>query len=242
MNPDPNPQIVCFTEFQLSSEYAGQLVIRPVQRFRSICKIFNLHLYVTKFPGVFWWKLFIWFFMRICNSLNSEIEWKKITNEEYVNFVLKSNFLQTWRALTWIRPWSWSIPNKSCPTKSPEEVKQKSSIGQVASSEAEMKPLGFPSQKLLKYLLHRPTRMWFWRKWKCYSLSWRPPWLKPKSYLVSTVRNNAVGARQQFPNGVKFEIDGRFYVKPHFLRVLRKFAVVDKSQICWLWVTSINSR
>ena len=92
MNPDPNPQIVCFTEFQLSSEYAGQLVIRPVQRFRSICKIFNLHLYVTKFPGFFWWKLFIWFFMRICNSLNSGIEWKKIANEEYVNFVLKSNF------------------------------------------------------------------------------------------------------------------------------------------------------
>ena len=57
--------------------------------------------------------------------------------------------MQTWRALTWIRPWSWSIPNKSCPTKSPEEVKQKSSIGQVALSEAEKKPLGFPSKKLL---------------------------------------------------------------------------------------------
>ena len=38
---------------------------------------------------------------------------------------------------------------KSCPTKSPEEVKQKSLIGQVVSSEAEKKPLGFPSQKLL---------------------------------------------------------------------------------------------
>jgi len=66
----------------------------------------------------------------------------------------------------------------------------------------------------------------------------------PESSPVETVRNNAVGGQQQLPNGVKFDVNGRFYVKPHFLRVLRKVAGVDKSQILFTYkeVTSYLSQ
>ena len=66
----------------------------------------------------------------------------------------------------------------------------------------------------------------------------------PESQPVEQVRNNAVGGTQPQNGNVKFDVNGRFYVKPHFLRVLRKVAVVDKSQILFTYkeVTSYLSQ
>lgn len=65
----------------------------------------------------------------------------------------------------------------------------------------------------------------------------------PESHPAETVRNNAPVGGQQQPAG-KFDVNGRFYVKPHFLRVLRTVQGIDKSQILFSYkeVTSYLSQ
>ena len=65
-----------------------------------------------------------------------------------------------------------------------------------------------------------------------------------ENFSMETASNNIAGEQQHHSNEVRFEANNRFYVKPHFLRVLRKVAAVDKSQILFTYkeVTSYLSQ